>query len=220
MQLPPRHPQLFLQTGGAATGGAAAGGVPAAVVLQQPRGAGLPAALAVGGGAVHQVSVLLLLHRCARCPFWRALHEPEGSVKGKLQNNRRPVIDIGAVIPLSSSLFGSGAPIFLLDTHTEVLVYYAPGSEGQPFPPPQGSLLRNAINAARAGRRMTPRLRLLRSGASPDDDRCCTIKLMLYRCSYSILVPVRVLLYDLLDQICCLRSNLCFAVDAGRSMPA
>lgn len=66
----------------------------------------------------------------------------------------------------------SGAPIFLLDTHTEVLVYYAPGSEGQPFPPPQGSLLRNAINAARAGRRMTPGLRLLRSGASPDDNRC------------------------------------------------
>jgi hypothetical protein len=69
----------------------------------------------------------------------------------------------------------SGQPIFLLDTHTEVVVYYAPSAQEQPFPPPQGSLLRNAINAARAGRRMTPRLRLLRSGASPDHDRrvCC-----------------------------------------------
>ncbi len=69
-------------------------------------------------------------------------------------------------------VLNSGQPIFLLDTHTEVVVYYAPGAQEQPFPPPQGSLLRNAITAARAGRRMTPRLRLLRSGASPDDDRC------------------------------------------------
>ena len=69
-------------------------------------------------------------------------------------------------------VLNSGQPIFLLDTHTEVVVYYAPSAQEQPFPPPQGSLLRNAITAARAGRRMTPRLRLLRSGASPDDDRC------------------------------------------------
>lgn len=69
-------------------------------------------------------------------------------------------------------VLNSGQPIFLLDTHTEVVVYYAPGAQEQPFPPPQGSLLRNAIAAARAGRRMAPRLRLLRSGASPDDDRC------------------------------------------------
>lgn len=38
-----------------------------------------------------------------------------------------------------------------------------------PFPPPQGSLLRGAINAARAGRRMTPHLRLLRGGEPADD---------------------------------------------------
>lgn len=70
-----------------------------------------------------------------------------------------------------AALSTSGAPLFVLDAHTEVLVYHAAGGpQEQPFPPPQGSLLRNAINAARTGRRMTPRLRLLRGG-TPADDR-------------------------------------------------
>lgn len=69
-----------------------------------------------------------------------------------------------------AALSTSGAPLFMLDAHTEVLMYCATGGpQEQPFPPPQGSLLRNAINAARTGRRMTPRLRLLRGGTAADD---------------------------------------------------
>lgn len=71
-----------------------------------------------------------------------------------------------------AALSSSGAPIFLLDSYSEVMVYYTAAAiaEGTVvFPPPQASLLRSAIAAARSGRRMTPTLTMLRGGI--DDDR-------------------------------------------------
>ncbi len=64
-----------------------------------------------------------------------------------------------------AALVSSGAPIFLLDTFTSLVVYYAAGHPpGLPFPPPQASALRRAVNALRQGRRLTPTLRMVRGG--------------------------------------------------------
>ncbi len=48
----------------------------------------------------------------------------------------------------------------------QVIVYYAEGCPPEvPYPPPQQSALRKAVNALRASRRLTPQLRMLRAGA-------------------------------------------------------
>ena len=45
-------------------------------------------------------------------------------------------------------------------------MYYAAGCPPDvPYPPPQQSALRKAVNALRASRRLTPQLRMLRAGA-------------------------------------------------------
>ena len=58
-----------------------------------------------------------------------------------------------------AALTTSGAPVFLLDAFTEVVVYYQPaepgsgaGSGALPFPPPQKSAVRAAVNAIREER--------------------------------------------------------------------
>lgn len=61
-----------------------------------------------------------------------------------------------------AALTTSGAPIFLVDALTTVIVYYAPAQPGSPqaalpFPPPQRSKLRAAVNAIREERGVTPR---------------------------------------------------------------
>ena len=48
---------------------------------------------------------------------------------------------------------------------SQVLVYYVAGCPPElPFPPPQQSALRTAVNKLRADRRLTPQLRMLRGG--------------------------------------------------------
>ncbi len=65
------------------------------------------------------------------------------------------------------ALATSGAPLWLLDAFSLLVVYCAPAAPpGQPFPPPQQSGLRRAANALRAGRRITPALRMLRGGCA------------------------------------------------------
>ncbi len=77
--------------------------------------------------------------------------------ESQTRNDYRSEIDADILAPSTCS-------------YTAVLVYYAARAPVElPFPPPQGSLLRGAINAARAGRRMTPHLRLLRGGEPADD---------------------------------------------------
>ena len=62
--------------------------------------------------------------------------------------------------------------MWLLDAFSQVVVYYAPTAPpGLPFPPPPSSALRRAVNAIRAGRRITPALHMLRGGC--DSDRKC-----------------------------------------------
>lgn len=68
------------------------------------------------------------------------------------------------------ALITAGAPMFLLDSFSELFVYYVVGCPPHiPFPPPQQSVLRKRIAAARASRLPTPSLRLLRGGV--DDVR-------------------------------------------------
>lgn len=77
-----------------------------------------------------------------------------------------------------AALTMSGAPIFLLDALTVVVVFYAPAQPGSPqadlpFPPPQRSKLRAAVNAIREERGVTPRVVYVRGGAddpSPFDE--------------------------------------------------
>jgi len=77
-----------------------------------------------------------------------------------------------------AALTTSGAPIFLLDALTAVVVFYAPAQPGSPqhqlpFPPPQRSKLRAAVNAIREERAVTPRVVYVRGGAddpAPFDD--------------------------------------------------
>eukprot|EP00193_Tetraselmis_chui_P003922 CAMPEP_0177762252 /NCGR_PEP_ID=MMETSP0491_2-20121128/6244_1 /TAXON_ID=63592 /ORGANISM="Tetraselmis chuii, Strain PLY429" /LENGTH=846 /DNA_ID=CAMNT_0019278291 /DNA_START=238 /DNA_END=2778 /DNA_ORIENTATION=+ len=64
-----------------------------------------------------------------------------------------------------TAIVASGAPIFLLDSFSHLLVYYTQGcSEELPFPPPQSSKLRQLINHLRLNRIMAPQVKLLRGG--------------------------------------------------------
>ncbi|KAK9831909.1 hypothetical protein WJX81_008153 [Elliptochloris bilobata] len=64
-----------------------------------------------------------------------------------------------------AALTTAGAPVWLLDAFSQLVVYYAPTAPaGLPFPPPPSSALRRAINAIRASRRITPALHMLRGG--------------------------------------------------------
>ena len=72
-----------------------------------------------------------------------------------------------------AALTTSGAPIFLVDALTRVVVYYAPAQPGSPqaslpFPPPQRSKLRAAVNAIREERGVTPRVTYVRGGGLDD----------------------------------------------------
>jgi hypothetical protein len=50
-----------------------------------------------------------------------------------------------------AALITSGSPIFLLDSFTSIIVYYAPNAPASlPYPPPQTSALRQTINALKA----------------------------------------------------------------------
>jgi hypothetical protein len=54
-----------------------------------------------------------------------------------------------------------------MDSFSALVVYCAPAAPPSlPFPPPQQSGLRRAANALRAGRRITPALRMLRGGCA------------------------------------------------------
>lgn len=64
-----------------------------------------------------------------------------------------------------STLIEAAAPIFLLDTFSALLLYYAVGYPPQiPFPPPQNSLLRKTMNAQRQNRKPMPALHMIRGG--------------------------------------------------------
>lgn len=64
-----------------------------------------------------------------------------------------------------STLIGAAAPIFLVDTFSALLLYYAVGYPPQiQFPPPQSSLLRKTLNAQRQNRKPTPALLMIRGG--------------------------------------------------------
>ena len=64
-----------------------------------------------------------------------------------------------------AALIAAGAPIFLLDCFTALVLYYAVGCPPQlQFPPPQSSQLRRTINSLRQKRWPTPSLTMLRGG--------------------------------------------------------
>lgn len=63
----------------------------------------------------------------------------------------------------TAALVTAGAPIFLLDAFTQIILYYTPGYPPSiPFPPPHSSLLRRTIQALKQHRQITPRVRMLR----------------------------------------------------------
>lgn len=62
-----------------------------------------------------------------------------------------------------AALVTAGAPIFLLDTFTQLILYYTPGyPPSLPFPPPHSTLLRKTIQALKQHRQVTPQLKMLR----------------------------------------------------------
>ena len=62
-----------------------------------------------------------------------------------------------------AALVTAGAPIFLLDTFSQLVLYYVEGYPASiPFPPPQSSLLRKTIQALKQHRQVTPQLKMLR----------------------------------------------------------
>jgi len=64
-----------------------------------------------------------------------------------------------------AALITSGSPIFLMDTFTSIIVYYAPNAPPElPFPPPQNSKLRQAVNALKGERVITPHLHFIKGG--------------------------------------------------------
>ncbi len=64
-----------------------------------------------------------------------------------------------------STLIEAAAPIFLVDTFSALLLYYAVGCPPQiSFPPPQNSLLRKTMNAQRQNRKPTPALHMIKGG--------------------------------------------------------
>lgn len=62
-----------------------------------------------------------------------------------------------------AALVTAGAPIFLLDTFTSLILYYTSGYPSSiPFPPPQSSLLRKTIQAMKQSRQISPQLKMFR----------------------------------------------------------
>ena len=62
-----------------------------------------------------------------------------------------------------AALVTAGAPIFLLDTFTSLILYYTPGYPSSiPFPPPHSSLLRRTIQAVKQSRQISPQLKMVR----------------------------------------------------------
>ncbi|XP_052206812.1 protein transport protein SEC24-1 isoform X2 [Diospyros lotus] len=62
-----------------------------------------------------------------------------------------------------SALMTSGAPIFLLDAFTTLIVFYSSTADPSlPFPPPHDCLLRSTINKLKQERSITPRLIFIR----------------------------------------------------------
>lgn len=62
-----------------------------------------------------------------------------------------------------AALLTAGAPIFLLDTYTSLILYYTAGyPPGMPFPPPPASSLRKTIQSIKQSRQITPPLKMLR----------------------------------------------------------
>ena len=69
------------------------------------------------------------------------------------------------LLPLTAAALACGPPLFLLDAH-DALVVANVGAEGGTFPPPRGSGLREAVEAARAGRTgRAPALSFVSGGA-------------------------------------------------------
>ena len=55
-----------------------------------------------------------------------------------------------------------------MDTFTAIIVYYAPNAPPElPFPPPQNSKLRQAVNALKGDRVITPHLHFIRGARPP-----------------------------------------------------
>ncbi|DBB07884.1 TPA: hypothetical protein ACH3X3_009279 [Trebouxia sp. C0006] len=76
-----------------------------------------------------------------------------------------------------AALVTAGAPIFLLDTFTSLILYYTPGYPSSiPFPPPHSSLLRRTIQAVKQSRQISPQLKMVRGGV--DDVSQFTSKLI------------------------------------------
>jgi hypothetical protein len=62
-----------------------------------------------------------------------------------------------------AALVTAGAPIFLLDTFTSLILYYTPGYPASiPFPPPHSSLLRKTVQAVKQSRQISPQLKMFR----------------------------------------------------------
>ena len=62
-----------------------------------------------------------------------------------------------------AALVTAGAPIFLLDTFTNLILYYTAGYKPDiPFPPPHTSLLRRTMQGLKQQRQVTPQLKMLR----------------------------------------------------------
>ena len=62
-----------------------------------------------------------------------------------------------------AALVTAGAPIFLLDTFTQLILYYTPGyPPALPFPPPHSTLLRKTVQALKQHRQVTPQVMMLR----------------------------------------------------------
>lgn len=64
-----------------------------------------------------------------------------------------------------AALLTSGAPIFLLDAFTTIIILYTSGYPPHlPYPPPAGSAVRRAAAQLRGSRRQIPQLLMLREG--------------------------------------------------------
>ena len=102
-----------------------------------------------------------------------------------------------------AALVTTGAPIFLLDAFTALLVYYiAAAPPHLPFPPPQQSRLRAALNAARQGRRVTPSIAMMRGGV--DDVSAFT---EVPRLSMALFYNQQFLMLSFLFQLCSAINN-------------
>ena len=69
-----------------------------------------------------------------------------------------------------TALTTSNGAVFIVDAFDVVVVYYAPAQPGSeralsPYPPPQSSAVRTAVNALREARDVTPRVVYIRGGA-------------------------------------------------------